>query len=539
MMIRTHPLFRTSPTGVAARRAALFFLFIALPALAGCAGRTGPGAGEPSLTREIDGVVEAPPLDQVHWGILIQDAGTGEILYSRNAHRKFVPASNMKILATASALTLLGSDYRYETDIWGVGPMNPVDGALDGDLVLRASGDPTLSERFYPSAEAPLDSMAQGLWEAGLRSVSGALVVDASPWDSTTVPGSWMVGNLPSRYAATGGAFAISDGVLTIEVIGAENPGGAAEARWWPTTPPDFLAAQYLTVQADTTRPERSVDYLPESRRLLVRGEIHPGEVDTVSIAQRNPVPIAAHALLRALERRGITVEGGVRVAWEAGEPLGPARCITGPTLEPGGVSPAGPEDPGAGPRLPHCYGARHLTTLTSPPLAEIVEAILEPSQNWMTEQLVHTLGAELGEEGSWSEGFRVEQELFVSTMGVDSLDFSYRDGSGLAAYNLLTPRGIVRILDFMRTSLHAEIFRHALAEPGEEEGTLRSRLEGLEGRVYAKTGTITHVNSLSGYLVATDGRDLLFSVLTNGSGLPSGLVRRGIDEVVRAASRR
>jgi D-alanyl-D-alanine carboxypeptidase/D-alanyl-D-alanine-endopeptidase (penicillin-binding protein 4) len=155
-----------------------------------------------------------------------------------------------------------------------------------------------------------------------------------------------------------------------------------------------------------------------------------------------------------------------------------------------------------------------------------------------MTEQLVHTLGAELGEEGSWQEGFRVQQELFVQTMGVDSLDFAYRDGSGLSAYNLTTPRGIVRILSYMRSSPHAEIYRLALAEPGEEEGTLRSRLPDLEGRVFAKTGTITHVNSLSGYLVADDGRDLIFSVLTNGSGLPSGLVRRGIDQVVAAASR-
>jgi D-alanyl-D-alanine carboxypeptidase/D-alanyl-D-alanine-endopeptidase (penicillin-binding protein 4) len=167
------------------------------------------------------------------------------------------------------------------------------------------------------------------------------------------------------------------------------------------------------------------------------------------------------------------------------------------------------------------------------------VEAILEPSQNWMTEQLVHTLGAELGEEGSWSEGFRIEQEFFVEVVGVDSLDFAYRDGSGLSAYNLVTPRGMVRIFEFMRSSRHGDLFRHALAEPGEEGSTLQGRIPGLEGRVFAKTGTISNVNSLSGYMVTAGGRELIFSVLTNGSGLPSGVVRDGIDQVVEAVARR
>jgi D-alanyl-D-alanine carboxypeptidase/D-alanyl-D-alanine-endopeptidase (penicillin-binding protein 4) len=125
-----------------------------------------------------------------------------------------------------------------------------------------------------------------------------------------------------------------------------------------------------------------------------------------------------------------------------------------------------------------------------------------------------------------------------VQVVGVDSLDLAYRDGSGLAAYNLVTPRSIVQILRFMAGSEHAGLYRAALAEPGEEGGTLRRRLAGLEGRVFAKTGTITHVNSLSGYLVGRGDRELIFSILTNGSGLPSQTVRGGLDDVVRAVAR-
>ena len=183
--------------------------------------------------------------------------------------------------------------------------------------------------------------------------------------------------------------------------------------------------------------------------------------------------------------------------------------------------------------------GARALATLTSPPMAEIVEAILEPSQNWMTEQLVHVLGLTLGQEGSWEEGFTVEGEFLAQRVGVDTLDIHFRDGSGLSAYNLVTPRAMVQILRYMRNSPNGEVYRKALAEPGEEEGTLRSRLPGLEGRVFAKTGTISHVNSLSGYLVTDSGREIIFSVLTNGSGLSSTPVRAAIDQVVQAVARR
>jgi D-alanyl-D-alanine carboxypeptidase/D-alanyl-D-alanine-endopeptidase (penicillin-binding protein 4) len=183
---------------------------------------------------------------------------------------------------------------------------------------------------------------------------------------------------------------------------------------------------------------------------------------------------------------------------------------------------------------LPNCPESALLSEISSPPLSEVVKAILEPSQNWMTEQLVHALGMELGKEGSWSEGFKVEEEFLTQVAGVDSLDIHFRDGSGLAAYNLVTPRALVRLLEFLQDSPQGVLFRSALAEPGEKDSTLSRRLLGLEGQLYAKTGTISHVNSLSGYLVPRGGRPLIFSILTNGSGLPSSTVRQGIDQVVR-----
>ncbi|MCJ7627280.1 MAG: D-alanyl-D-alanine carboxypeptidase/D-alanyl-D-alanine-endopeptidase [Longimicrobiales bacterium] len=525
-----------SPKGVSptARAVLLSGILMSSVVFSGCA--TFPTGNGRALQDEIDEIISTPPLDQVNWGIRVVDPERGQILYSRHAHLKFVPASNMKILSTATALSVLGPDFRYETDLYGVGSFEDGRRVLNGDLLLRASGDPTLSERFFPSADAPLDSLAQGLWDAGIRTVTGALVVDVSTWDSTSVPGSWMVQNLSGTSGATGAAFSIAEGVLTVEVTAGREEGAPARARWWPSPGGDFISVGFVTVHPDSSARGRTIQYLPESRHLKIEGQIQAGRVDTIQVSQRDPVRFAVAALARALERRGIEVQGGSRVAWDMGEPVGPGECTAGKTVAdsmPPGSTPNPPAVP-----VPNCSDATRITGLTSAPMAEIVKAILEPSQNWMTEQLVRTIGAERGKRGSWREGFRVEQDFLTQVVGVDSLDISYQDGSGLSAYNLVTPRAMVRILEFMRASSNSGAFRNALASPGEEGSTLRSRLPELKSRVFAKTGTITHVNSLSGYVFTNSGRELIFSIFTNGSGLPSGDVRPGIDQITEAIAR-
>jgi D-alanyl-D-alanine carboxypeptidase/D-alanyl-D-alanine-endopeptidase (penicillin-binding protein 4) len=116
----------------------------------------------------------------------------------------------------------------------------------------------------------------------------------------------------------------------------------------------------------------------------------------------------------------------------------------------------------------------------------------------------------------------------------LDSLDIELRDGSGLSAYNLVTPRAVMTLLRAVHQRSWGADYAAALAEPGEDDSTLERRLSGLEGRVFAKTGTITHVNSLSGYVDSADGRRLAFAFLTNSSGLRASRVRGLIDQAVR-----
>ena len=480
----------------------------------GCAS-VGGGVGAGDVDREaIDETLDSAPFDQVHFGVLAIDARTGRILFSRNAHRKFVPASNQKILVTATALSLLGPDYRYRTEVWATGSV--LGSLLDGDLVVIASGDPSLSDRYWDSGEAALSAIADSLRRRGLEHVAGSVFVDVSAWDSATVGPTWEVADLRGRSAATGGAFAIDEGEIELIIRAGAAVGAPASVEWSPLGSDDFVTSRLRTSPPDSTTRVRP-SYLPESRRLVLEGRAELGTVDTLSFAIRDPVRQATAALGRAIADAGIVVEDQARVVWVDSVRVG-RGCLSGSVRE--------------------CANAGLIFSLESPPLSELVAGILGPSQNWMTEQLIRTLGADRGENGSWSEGVEVIRTFLTEQVGVDSLDIAPRDGSGLSAYNLVTPRALVRILQYMRRGSNAATYRAALAEPGEEDSTLERRLTDLEGRLFAKTGTISNVNSLSGYLVRDDGTEVIFSILSNGSGLPASRVRAAIDDVVRALAR-
>lgn len=491
-------------------------LVLLLLAVAGCAG--GPFTSEdprPSLEATVATIIGSPPVDQVHWGILAVDAVTGDTILQRSARLKFVPASNAKILVTAAALLEMGPDHRFSTELWAAGPVDD-QGILEGDLVIPGDGDPTLSRRYWDDDEAPLRAMADSVRRAGLTEVQGRLVLDLSAWDSVPTPGSWMVGNLPWGFSAVGAPFAIAEGTTRVVVEGGD-PGSAAAYSWLPGGTPDFIRGEVLTVAAEDSLAEVSSSWDASAGRHVLWGSIREGQVDTIPLSTRLPAREAGIRLLQLLDSSGVRVRDGLEVVVDTGRALA-VGCTSG--------------------RVPSCTGAARVAALASPPLADIARGILEPSQNWMTEQVVRSLAVHRGERGSWPRGVAAVSDVLRREAGVDSLDIDLRDGSGLSAYNLVTPRAVVAVLMRMRVSEMAEAYRQALAAPGEVDSTLERRLLDLEGRVQAKTGTISNVNSLSGYLQADSGREVVFAILTNGSGLPSGVVRDRMDEVVRALAR-
>ena len=453
------------------------------------------------IAAEIDALFDAPPFDGMHAGALVVDVETGETIYGRNASKRFVPASNQKLLTTIAALQRLGPDFRFRTHIAADGPVSP-GGILVGDLVVLGSGDPTLSARYYDSSESPLVELAVQLQDQGLRRVRGDLVIDAVAWDSTRIEATWMWGDLPFGFAAAAGPFVIAEGMAEVTARAGE-PGTPVSIRWQPIGDPErFISSARSVAASDSANLESRLR--DDAPGVEVTGTLEAFTTETLELNVQEPDAEAAAAFLRILGDHGIDVDGSVRIRRAAD------ACDT------------------------PCETPAVLATLVSPPLIEIVRGVLEPSQNWMAEQLIRYLGVADGGIAGWPDGTRATRRILQSDFGLDSLDMTIRDGSGLSAYNLITPQALVDMLRQVHRRPWAAAFARALAEPGEDDSTLSRRLDGLEGRVFAKTGTITHVNSLSGYVDTPSGRRLAFALLTNASGLRSSQVRGLLDRVVR-----
>ncbi len=485
-------------------RAALALLLLAGSAYPAAAQATSP-AGSVStrgaeLARRIEAVIDRRPFHRVQWGISVWDPAARAPLYRRNADRRFIPASNLKLVVAATAAHVLDPEYRYRTTVHAAGPLR--DGVLEGDLVLYGRGDPMISGRYFESETAVLEMLADSLLARGVRRVTGGVTADESWFDTAYVHRDWDEEDLLWWYAAPVGALGFNDNAVDFLVQRGRRAGDPA--RIIPSPESGFYRFENRARTAPAVRP-RTVDFgrTPGTNHVWAHGDVPidaSPRMEHVAIVQ--PAQAVGTVFREALERRGIRVgRREVRVV----------------------------SDPRRSPAATARVLARHL----SPTLPHVIGPILGSSQNWFSEQLVKTLGKEVRGEGSWAAGLAVERAFLTRVVGIDSSAFVLRDASGLSAGNRITPDALVRLLEWARTSPSGEMVRAALPVSA-RSGSLRSRFTDLPGRVAAKTGYIGNVDSLSGYVKMADGRELVFSIIANGTGLPSSRMKEAIDQVVR-----
>ncbi len=431
-------------------------------------------------------------LQKALWGVAVYDLDARRWVRLYNADRWFVPASNQKLVVSAVAFERLGPGFTYLTSIYATAPIE--DGVLEGDLVVYGRGDPNLSGRYAPDMLSIFEWMADSLLEFGLTRVTGDLIGDESHWDDEHTRGDWSTYDVLWWYAAPVGALGFNDNSIDFRV----RP--AAEVGEPPIIEGEPRSTYYRLDNRAVTGPRRSATTFDLTRvagtnHVVAYGSLPlDGPSWTEYFAVTDPARYTATVFREVLERKGIVVEGETRTVSERS------------------LSPVAAGDTVA------------LATHLSPPLEKVVEAINSRSQNWHAEQLLKTLGRELAGEGSWKAGLAVERAT-LAALGVDTLDFELRDGSGLAATNLATPRGLVTLLTRARSRPWGSLFVASLPVAA-ETGSLKRRYHGTvaEGRVRAKTGFIENVYALSGYLTTLGGHEYAFSIIVNGTG-------GGIDE--------
>jgi D-alanyl-D-alanine carboxypeptidase/D-alanyl-D-alanine-endopeptidase (penicillin-binding protein 4) len=471
-----------------------------------------------NLARRIDSRIDAPPFNRQLWGVALLDEG-GRLLYGRNQDRLFIPASNTKLLVSAVASALLPPDWKVKTSLYG-GPV--VNGVLQGDLLLYGRGDPTMGRRCYATDStlagvcdtdpfARLRQLVDILRAKGVRAITGDVVGDGSYFETTLVHPNWESFDLNWWYAAPVSGLGFHDNSVDFDWGPGPTPGTPAAITMNPNL--GDVAFENRTV---TVAPGGESDIgdrffrQPGTLQIWAEGTValdHPPH--TESFALPDPSLYAARALRQVLAEAGISVLGTTRSTVDSTAYVGLRR--TAPLAE-----------------------------ASSRPLRDWIFPILNTSQNWFAEMLLKQLGRQFGKAGSWPEGLEVERRFLIDSVKLDSTQFSLSDGSGLSSSNLISPLAFTQLLRYMRGHPRYATFAAGLPQAG-LVGSLRNRFLGtpLAGRVRAKTGSISRVVTLTGYIELDRGRTLTFSVLANHHAQPGRGLLAVIDSVVVEMSKR
>jgi D-alanyl-D-alanine carboxypeptidase/D-alanyl-D-alanine-endopeptidase (penicillin-binding protein 4) len=497
-------------------------------------------ARESSLGSRIEALINGPDYRNAHWGILVADQATGAVIYEHNAEKLFSPASSTKLFSVAAALDGLGPDYRFKTPVYRRGEVDGR-GVLDGDLILVASGDPTMggrtdssgriawkdtdhtyagysdtAELTEPDPLAGLNDLARQVAAAGIKRVEGDVLVDERLFERAAATGSG-----PSRVSP----IMVNDNLIDL-LITPSQPGAPAAVDWRPKT-----AAFTVDARVETGPPgsETSVRLTsPGPGRIVVRGEIPAGRRPLVRIREvDDPGSFARSLFIEALHRAGVTVD----------------------------ASPLGENSPGALPAKEAYARMPQVALLTSPPFSENARLILKVSHNLHASALPLLLAAQKGRR-TLAEGFALQRE-FLTRNGIDADSISLDSGAGGSRGDSLTPRVVVQLLRSMAARPDFSAYQEALPILG-TDGTLVTAVRPdspARGKVRAKTGTYTWTNSLNdrslllskalaGYMTTARGRKLVFALYVNGTHFPKGMgaVREGetlgrLCEILHAAA--
>jgi D-alanyl-D-alanine carboxypeptidase/D-alanyl-D-alanine-endopeptidase (penicillin-binding protein 4) len=452
------------------------------------------------LGAQVDAIANRPEFSRSRWGILIQPLSSTATLYSRDAQKYFIPASNVKLLTTAAALQKLGTDFRIKTSVYS---------GENGSLYVAGRGDPSITE-------AQLQSLAQQLKRRGVDRVN-ELIGDDSYFQGSAVNPNWEWEDAQAGYGAPINSLIFNQNAIELllspQALGQPLKVTFAEPK---------LANQWQIQNNSVTVAQNESEFIEVGREfdrpaIRVSGQLKVGaEPESAYVAVVNPANNFLQNFQQVLAAEGIPVKQALVASV--------SRNFN-----------------------------QELATVESPPLAEWVRDTNRESNNLYAEVLLRLLGKVTGkmplpqaltgkmpvpQEDTGEIGLK-ELKTALTQLGVNPNSYILADGSGLSRHNLISPEALVQTLRFMANSPAASIYRQSLPIAG-ESGTLKNRFNITPNRVIlqAKTGTLSGVSALSGYIEVPDYEPLVFSIIVNQSGLSAASMRSATDEIVLLLNR-
>lgn len=452
----------------------------------------------PALQASLNDFVNQPQFAQAQWGVKVVALSSGKTVFEHNADKLMKPASNAKMYTASLALNRLGPDYRIRTSFYARAKPD-ASGTIHGDLIVYGRGDPSFASRFNNGDyKKSLQPVIAALKAAGIKRVEGGLVGDESYFHGPPYGSEWTWDDLQNYYGAPVSALTIEDNVADLTFKPGKAVGQPCQIITQPQTTFLTFSNRTHTTAAGTSS---GIDlYRPLGENVVyVSGTVSldsKGVVDSVSVA--NPALWFVTLLKTAMEQHGITVTGGVESKnWLDRE--------------------AAPLD---------LSGLVEVASVQSRPLSEIVKNTLKPSQNQYAQLLLLQVGAKAengDDDGRDTERKGLsEMRKFLREAGVKPGMALLEEGSGLSRGALVTPSASVQLLTYMAENKYHDIFYDGLPIAG-VDGTLRHRFKGTAaaGNLRAKTGSLGHVDTLSGYLTTKGGDNLVFSIMLNNYSSP------------------
>jgi D-alanyl-D-alanine carboxypeptidase/D-alanyl-D-alanine-endopeptidase (penicillin-binding protein 4) len=508
------------------RRPILALVFLVLVAI------RAPAADRRPLAAQIDKILSQPDIARGFWGIEIVSLDSGKTLYAHDADKLFTPASNAKLFTTATAFALLGPDYRFHTTVETSGTIDK-HGRLDSDLVIVGRGDPNLSGRTLPynlrtERKLPpivaLENLADQLVQKGLRFVDGDIVADDSYYAFERYGEGWAQDDLVWEWGAPVSALTINDNVIFVSILPADRPGERAFVDINPFPEYYKVDNRVMTTPTGTGPRKIYINREPGSNQLTLWGNIpidDQGANEALSI--EDPADFTAKLFRDLLEKRGVTIYGRPKTHHTELASLS-TFSITA-TASGGGSDRLGAPVS----RLPLILGQ-----YDSQPLSADLRVINKVSQNLHAELLLRLLGKEKGAAGTVEGGLEVERS-FLSQADIRPEEYTLYDGSGLSRQDLVTPHAIVKLLTYAKRQPWGASFADSFPVAG-VDGSLVERFTktSAQGRVHGKTGSLDHVNSLSGYLITEKGEHVAFAILANNHNVTNKHAIETIDAIVQ-----
>ncbi len=454
------------------------------------------------LNREVDSLLALDPLEGTSWSVLFADAETGQVVAAHDPKRLLVPASVTKLWTTAAAFRTLGADYKFVTKVAAAGPPD-ASGALRGSLQIICGGDPMFELKTRRGFGQPAQKkIAVELFAQGLRRVEGDLEIVVNAFERSCGNGVWEMGDLREGFAPTVDGAGFNSNVCNVEIAPGEHVDAPAEVHFEPQFAPITVRNNIVTVGKGN---ESWIEYrvTPCEDELEINGVMAlQDDPQYIWFPLQEPARYLGLAIRNALEQKGITISGSVQVLRN--------------------VSPA----------------SHILLEVSSAPMSNIAAIVNKDSDNYLAEYLLMAVAKESFGHGSTEAGVRAIQR-FARGLEIHRDAFSLEDGCGLSRQNIFSAEAVVKLLRAMIASEEGNDFEASLSQSG-VDGTLTGRLSanGMLGRVHAKTGTMTNVSSIAGYIGLDNGKRIAFAIISNNFRCSRNYVRNTQDDLIRAVFR-